>query len=396
MDNLSEEFFDFIKKNLNKDPLALRLKNSPDKFDFDLDLAILQIESRRKYAVKLKKFLDNPQFLFPDSISGEQSSHQAIANYHSSLVGTKQKILDISAGLGIDSLSIAKNGNEVTAIEINSDKANTLELNAFSLGLDNFKAVNIDSIEYLKTSPETFDIIFADPARRDTSNKKVYNLHDCAPDVLKYQDLLLEQAPRILIKASPLLDISQTIKDFPNIKSIKAVGVKGECKEMLIELERGYSGETQTEAVNLDNSGDVVSRFIHTFGHSGSPLTYISEEDLKEGSYILEPSAMIMKLAPWESIASSFNVRKFGKSTHLFLSEEKPADFPGRVSRFEKIIKKSDRKSLSGLPASVVSKNHPLSSEEIRKSLRLKEGNQNFIYAVRIGEKPLMFISRIL
>lgn len=384
------KFFDFIEKNKNADPYKLKLTKNLILKEFDLDFAIIQIESRKKSKGKLNNFINNSRFLFPDTISSEQASHQAIAKYHASLCEKNSSILDMSAGLGIDSLSFSQSGLDVTAIELDPIKAQVLDFNAKTLSAGNIKILNTDSIKYLLSSDSSFDIIFIDPSRRDTDNKRVYNLLDCSPNVVINQKLLMSHAEKILIKASPLLDITQTIRDFNNIASIRAVGVKGECKEILIELNKKPTQEIILEAINLDPTGEILNKF--TINNKPEEIIYL-KDDIYPGDFILEPSPMVMKLAPWSQICSIFNARKFGKSSHLFLSKDKPSSFPGRVTVLEKIIKKHDRKSIQGLPAIVVSKNYPLSADELRKELKIKEGEDNVIYASRINEKPIILLS---
>lgn len=391
------DFFDFIKQYSDQDPLKLRLALDKTSNSFDTELAITQIECRKKYNSKLKEILKEDKFLFPDSISGEQASHQAVAKYHASLVKNYTSVLDITAGLGIDSIYMAKAGANVTAIELNLQKAKILNYNAHILGLQNLKVTNDDSISFLKTTDEKFDLIFCDPARRDASNKRVYNLHDCSPDILENQNLLLSKAEKVIIKASPLLDISQTIKDFPKIESIQVIGVKGECKEVLITINEKFCGSNanhiKIESINLDIDGNVISFFSDYFNSEGEGISFASIEDIKPGYFILEPSAMIMKIAPWQKIASTFKAKKLGNSSHIFISQFLPESFPGRVTKIKEILKKDSRKTLVGFHATVVSRNYPLSSEQLRKSLRLKEGDQNFIYATRLKEKPMLILS---
>lgn len=426
----------FIHQNSDRDVNSLRLSMKKGHYDFDTELALTQIECRQKYRTKLHDFLENPDFLFPDTVSGEQASHQAVARYHASLAEGYSRILDMTAGLGIDAFSFAKTGAEVTAIELNPAKAEILKKNVTTLNLPNLTAINADSISYLKddferripsmegkpltTQSQDLErmtsgyksMIFIDPARRDATNKRVYNLRDCSPDVLENQELLLKFAEKVLIKASPLLDITQTIKDFPAISAIRTVGVKGECKEVLIELskvkpESGKPVMTEEEqetskeksgsgilleAINLDTDGRILSKF-QTRTSSSQTFNTLQSLPSNEPSYLLEPSAMVMKLAPWEEIGNRYNAEKLGKSSHLFITDTLPQEFPGRVTKILKVIKKQDRKSLAGLPASVISRNHPLKAEEIRKTFKLKEGDQYFIYATRIGDLPIIFLS---
>ena len=388
------DFYQFIESNRNQDPNALRLSAKRHDHAFDTDFAITQIEARKKFGTKFPEFLKCKKFLIPDLISGEQASHQAIATYHSRISTNSTKILDMTAGLGIDSLTFATR-SQVTAVELNPMKAEILKKNAEILGRGSLIVLNLDSIEYLKSTDQNFDLIFVDPSRRDTANKRVYNLRDCSPDVIGHQNLLISKASTVLIKASPLLDVSQTLKDFHNIKTIRAVGVKGECKELLIELDKqsDSSESVSFEAVNLDTEGNIISLFSTNSKDKERLCRFASLNDVSSPCYILEPSAMVMKFAPWNIISDKFKAKKFDKSSHLFLAQSLPKDFPGRVTKFKSVIKKQDRKSLEGFPASVVSKNHPMTSDEIRKSFRLKEGDDNFIYASRIEGKPILLLS---
>ncbi|MCH5229866.1 MAG: hypothetical protein J1F12_07745 [Muribaculaceae bacterium] len=307
----------------------------------------------------------------------------------------------MTAGLGIDAFTMAFNGNDVTAVELNPLKSKFLEYNAKVLGLQNFNVINADSLEVLKNSSEKFDVIFADPSRRNTENNRLYNLKDCIPDVISNQGLLLESANNVLIKASPLLDLSQTIRDFPTTTALYVVGVKGECKEILIYLNKKLFTEKASIdifSIDLNTEGEIINLFKterkkDSLINFPSEIPYINTNELTPGRFILEPSSLIMKIAPWKEICYKFKSKKFSPSSHLFLSDHKPDYFPGRVTRIEKLISKKDRKSFKGFPASVVSKNHPLSSEEIRKDWNLAEGNDFFIYASSIGKTKVFILT---
>lgn len=394
--HITDSLLDFVSEHAAADPYLLKLKLRPENYDFDLDFALLQIAARQKTRQKLASFISNPGFIFPDALSAEQASHQAVAHYHSLSVTEGSTLLDMSAGLGIDAMAAALAGASVTAVEINPDKAEALAYNARMLNLRDFKVVCDDSVRFLENLPGRFDIIYIDPARRDASHRRLYNFHDCSPDVIALAPLLLQKAHKIVIKGSPMLDITESLHDFHNIHSIKAIGVKGECKEILLQLSLSDSlgEEIQAEAINLDNEGNIISSFStllsRTKRKEPNLMPLITEEEIEPGHYLMEPSPMVMKLSPWRKLCEKFKARQLSPSSHLFLSEHYPGAFPGRVTRIERIIKKSDRKSLAQLPATVVSRNHPLSADEIRKSLKLREGDQNFIYASRIGAKPLM------
>ena len=393
--NLSPEFYNFIDENCNNDTVALRLKYHGRESSFNIDFAILQIECRKKTKTKLKDFINNPEFLFPDTLAAEQSSHQAIARYHAALSGKVTSLLDMTAGLGIDTLTLTSAARKIVAIDLDCHRIEILKHNAKSKAMCDLDAICGDSIEYLKNTDNTFDIIFVDPSRRDARSNRLYNLRDCCPDIIENRNLIYSHAKRVLVKASPMLDIHQTLIDLPDIISIKAVGVKGECKEILIDIlpRRCENSPVEMEAINLDSDGTITSSFRISTSDPEMPLIYAKESDILRGAYLLEPSAMVMKLSPWNAICHRFNAKKLGKSSHLFICRENPEGFPGRVTKIEKILKKKDLHDLEGMEATVVSRNHPLSAAVLRKELCLKEGEMNFIYATRSGDKPIFILS---
>lgn len=405
MTPFSDDFFDFIHSHANDDIDKLRLKFKYTDLTFNLDLALTQIEARKKYIGKIPYLNQNKRYIIPDNLAAQQASHQAVSSFHSSLIPEKSRVIDLTAGLGMDALSFCKKASMVFALEQNPLKAEILDYNSQLLNIRNIKILNKEAIEYLKNSNSKYDVIFVDPSRRDAMNNRVFNFSDCSPDVVMYQDLLLEKATKVVIKASPLIDISSVIKDFSNIHKIITVGVKGECKEVLVILDGNLDNKEfspiKFNAINLDNTGGIISNFSFDFNCGSSPFpssSFLSSplasiKDFHGDSYILEPSAIVMKFSPWNIIAEKFKAKKLSKSSHLFISEEKPENFPGRVTKFEKFLTKKDRKSLEGFPATVISKNFPESSDSLRKTLKLKEGDNHFIYATRVNNQPIMFLS---
>lgn len=418
MENLfsfNHDFFDFVDNNLFIEPNSLLLKYHNKDLGFDLSFAITQIESRKKTEKKLRSFIGHKEFLFPTLLSAEQASNEAVALFHSSLINDEKSVLDMTAGLGIDAMTFATSGNKVTACEIDPLKARILEHNVKVMGIPGLKVMAVNSVDWLNNSQSHFDLIFIDPARRTGDNKRAYNLHDCMPDIIEIEDSILRHCDRLLIKASPLLDISQTIKDIRNATSIRAICVNGECKEILIEargsemdLDRydtnhlydkanDIAAKILKEAVDLSDTGEIKSKFSY-LEHSlesdkENLINYASHQDIKPGCYLYEPNAALMKLSPWKELCKRFeSLKKLAPSTHLFVSDRYYADFPGRKLRIVKILEKKDRKTLKGFPANVVVRNYPLSATELRKQLGVKEGTDNFIYGTRL-KNPILILA---
>lgn len=426
---LNEDFFSFISNHLYDDPVKLRLNMHRKELSFDVSFALTQIESRKKTAKKLKHFIAEDKFLFPTTLSAEQASHQAVAKYHAMLIsGIKGfgiihetvidsdlnnfpedpgvlnsgphngSLLDMTAGLGIDAMTMSDNANETIAIELDTLKADILKYNSSLLGKKNITVVNDDSVEWINRFSGFFDTIFIDPARRKEDNSRVYNFHDCIPDILNLQDSLLSRCSRLLIKASPLLDVTQTLKDIRDVKAIRAVCVQGECKEILIEAS-ALPGQLLYEAVDLNEEGEIKSLFrFKKIGDESalSANSFARKEDIEPGNYLYEPNAAVMKLAPWPELGRRFpGIRKLALSSHLFISSELFRDFPGRVLKIEKLIEKKDLKALKGLPVNVAIRNYPLSAVELRKKLGVKEGTDLFLYGTTLFKPSLILAKKI-
>ena len=263
---ISEKTLRFIEEHANDDTVAIRLKyHGKIKKDDDLsiDFALLQIEARKKCRKKIPSFIENRLFMFPDAISAEQASNETVARYHASLIPSGSSLLDLTAGLGIDDLTFSDKGISVTACEIDSLKSEVLVHNSKVLGLDgHLRVINTDSMMFAENSKDRYDVVFVDPARRSESGKRVHALSDCKPDIFKGMSTIMKLTDRILVKSSPLLDMTLIEETIENLSHIHIVCFKGECKEVLIEIEcdKRYSGIT---VVDLDTEGIISSFDCH-------------------------------------------------------------------------------------------------------------------------------------
>src|SRR5690606_36594171 len=105
-------------------------------------------------------------------------------------------------------------------------------------------------------------------------------LEDCEPDILRWQGDIYERSQHVLIKTSPLLDISLSLSQLKHIKEVHIVCIKNECKELIFNGERGFSGMPAIYAVELDSrQRSAFSFFEHEERDAplliGDPLTYL-------------------------------------------------------------------------------------------------------------------------
>jgi len=397
----TQEFHEFIKNHALEDVQRLYMSVHGKEYGFDTGYAICQIECRRKTSRKLSKWLREERFLFPCSEVAEQSTHQCVASYHAMLAGSGKKILDITAGLGIDAFTMAEAGNKVTAYELDSGRAKTLRHNAEILSLD-VEVREGDSIKYLATQ-QKYDIIFADPARRDADRNRLYFLRDCLPDIVTNLPILAAHASCIMIKASPIVDLNNALKELGCVTEIHIVCVKGECKEVLLccaskKRESSRTGkksvagndDVKVTVVDLEETEDASvqfrSRFDMMMEESANPQTYADIADMRPGSYLYDPNAGVHKLNCGEKLCAAYNgLKKLAPNTDLYVSEKLHEGFPGRIFRIVGLPGRKELKEMKGEACEVAVRNYTLRAEELRRKVGLKSGGDKFLFGCKVG-----------
>lgn len=426
---MNEERRKFIYEHGKENVAALKLKYGSKELPFDLDEALLQIECRRKYADKLGSFVSYNEFVFPTRLAAEQASDQRVAAYHSKLAEelltnmqkgntdepfAQSSFLDMTAGLGIDAMTLANKGMRGIAVDIEKIKTDALEHNTSVLGLDNLKVICADSIEWLTASPHNFDLIFIDPARRDADNKRLYSLADCRPDVTRIIGLLTSHARLVMIKGSPLLDVTQVMRELPQTVRIDIVSVKGECKETLIICAEKSDGNSSislsdTSSISVSNNSSLPLNSNSTISincvdiddegirkisipysdlSKRAPVVCSSELLLNPYRYIYQPSASIMKVnAGFYLCNRCHGLLKGAENTNLYFSEVFIADFPGRTLRINTIIDRKTRNAIKGVARNIVSRNYPLTPAEIERKYKVKgdASDRDFLIGCRVG-----------
>lgn len=397
MTEFADNYWTFISEHLHDDPAQLMLRYAGKLTDFDVASAVTQIECRRRTAGKLPTFNSLNRFYYPSRLSAEQSSNEEISRYHASLVERGASVADLTAGLGIDAMTMAVVAESVDAYEMNQVTNAALRHNSQEAGLDNFHVMEAgDSIEMLGNSSRYYDLIFIDPARRGGSSERTYAFKDCTPDVVSHLELLKSRCRRLIIKASPMLDLQECARQLPGARRITAVSRRGECKEVLIEVESTYHGVPEYDAVNIATSGEYV-RYKALAGCGAELLAHAGE--VAAGKYIYEPNASVMKLGSLAGLTHHYpTLRKLDVNTNVYVSDEMLADFPGRRLAIECVTSLTDKKlrSLKGSKINVVSRNFRQSAESVRKRLGVKDGGDDFLYAVTISGKPVVLLCKPL
>jgi 16S rRNA G966 N2-methylase RsmD len=278
----------FIQDHLNDDPVSLLLKS--DRFPgIPLKEAVIQIKARQNLKQKLPEWVADKNIIFPPALSQEQSSSQKAAEYKASLISGKQ-LLDLTGGAGVDTYYLSKSFTEVTYVEPNQDLFEISRHNLTYLGASNINFFKGKAEEFLLTFAGKADWIYVDPDRRSGQQKKLFLLSDCEPDVIKLLPQLLEAGRKILIKTSPLLDISQAIDGLKYVKNVHVVAVNNEVKEVLYLLDE----EKPTEiTITTSNLLDQNNSQLFTFFNSQEQMAEVNFT--LPLNYLYEPNAAILK-----------------------------------------------------------------------------------------------------
>ncbi len=356
--------------------------------------AITQIECRQKAASKIKNLLSNEAFMFPHRLSAEQCTAQIVADFHSDLATFADTVLDMTAGLGVDALTQARH-RKVTAIDINHNAAHSLIHNAAILGLnDSIDVLCCNSVEWIRNnSHREFDLVFIDPARRDSSGGRLKALKDCEPDVTDILPDMLRIGRKIFIKASPMLDVDQTIRDintatkpFGSVNQIYSVGTSTECKEILAVVDRDMHAKPQITAVTLFND----RRLTYTAEDTTSPSL---ASTINEDMWLYEPYPAAMKIANTLSFGPTLS--RLDKDTHLYISENYEDGYPCKAMKILRVLPFNDKNTKAmgrEFPiANVAARNFTLSAPELSKRLKVKDGGTVKIFGVKaLGRNMLI------
>ena len=340
----------------------------------------------------------------------------------------KGRIADLTGGLGVDCWAFSKMAGEVLYNEMNPELAAAARHNFKALGATNIFIKNQEATtESLKDILGDFrpDVIFLDPARRGSTGKKVFLLEDCSPDVLKMLPELFEASRFVLLKLSPMADITMAVERLDStyeeylekasgqgwngqwVREVHVVASGGECKELLILLDREWSGG-----------------YSLTCREDGKTLTFTSQEiaeakatlpDSTFARIIFEPGKSLTKAGVSNAICERFGLVKLARFTHLYtisepLSESEleqriaPLRDFGKVFLVKEILPltKASMKDVGRrYPHSEVSaKNIPMSSDELRARLKVKSGDDAHIFGARIetpyNEDNYLIVTKII
>ncbi|MEE0148162.1 MAG: SAM-dependent methyltransferase [Segatella copri] len=404
--------------------------------EVDMPFALDQIRGRKIARVKLPRWASLEGIIYPPHISMEQCSSESTALYKAELAarllglpasssGTEMKaeneieFVDLTGGFGVDfSYIAARLGVKSMYVERQVHLCEAAKDNFGRLGMKNAIVKNGDGIEVLHSfHPKkkdaasaddslgiTYDqprsllktnlglkIIFIDPARRDDAGNKVVSLKDCTPDVTVLQEEMLSKADYVIIKLSPMLDWHRAISELSHVREVHIISVNNECKELLLVLSARNMGEN----LRIYCINDAQSFVCDELDMESSSVK-IAPSTLEEMQYLYEPNASLMKAGCFGVLSGRYDARMLSKNSHLFVSREPIAAFPGRSFRIIAVSsfnKKELKRHLAGITkANIATRNFPLSVAELRKRLKLKDGGETYIFATTLSDESHVLV----
>lgn len=353
---------------------------------------------KKKALEKMGEKFSHPDFAVADSSVVEQASSFPTAQYLSSLVPETKVLADLTAGLGVNSLFFSLNAGMVYSIECDRHRAEAFADNVKKLGIDNVEVINEDCIKWLESTNLNPDIVFVDPARRNVNHDRFYSLEQSSPDVREIIPLIKTRSKRLLVKASPLLDLSAAARTLPGVTGFHILEFNREVKELIIDMnpsDESFAEDYFIQCVRLkkDSEPEIIEFNCKVAdGKETEGLFIGSEDELGEYRFILEPSPSIMKSGCFSLLAERFpGIKLMSPNTHLFLSKELYRDFPGRKFEITGAVNSGDLKKMKGEKYNVISRNHPAKASDIVSRYRLQPSEDRFLIACKLGNDKKIY-----
>ena len=377
--------------------LALQRKRFAHLSDEEWRWMLQQVEGRQRTHDKLPTFAQIEDWWYPVRLSCEQCSSEATARYKAAIIrqlGEKQDILiDLTGGYGVDTYFLSEQTAQAHYVERNEELCRIAQHN-FQIANKPIHVHNTSAEDFLaqysmagsvSSDVKKEVVVYLDPARRDAHGGKVFRIEDCEPNVIKILSSLRAISNTILIKFSPMLDITSALQSLGNEWDVHVVALHNEVKEIIF-----VTGNNRIHAVNILHEGN--DQFSFTRSEEKSALCAMADCICE---YIYEPNAAIIKAGAFRLVSERYQLHKLDHNTHLYTADQLIEDFPGRVWKViaQPIKNQRDIAALGIQRAAILTRNYPLTPEELRKKFKVQESDSHFLIGARIATKPTLILA---
>ena len=358
----TEEFRQSVLRNIGRDPLMVAL----DKHVDNASLVATQVKYLQRAKHKLPRLYEAGCIIPPRAF--EQSSSEESAGVKAISGGS---LLDLTCGLGIDTISFSERFDRVVALERDEVLARVVRYNLGLLGIKNVEVVTTAAEDYLSRCREHFDWIFVDPDRRSAEGKKMVRMEDCSPNVLEQMPHIERVADRLGVKLSPLFDVEEARRLFP-CSEVEVVSIAGECKELNV-----YT-KAQTEMLRIVIAGVGVWEYdfeATTAQPTAAPL------DVEGARYLIIPDVAMQK--------GRVAVAEFGRYAQIWsnngyafagvLPEGKLPAKIYEIERIERYNPKQLKREFKGVGVEILKRDTQLSVDAVRKATGMRAGSERMI-----------------
>ena len=399
---------EFISLHREEDVRRLALTRAPE--GVDVKWCLQQIEGWQIARRKLPSWAAIEGIWYPVRLSMEQCSSEETARYKRSIVERlipkeRMSMVDLTGGLGVDFSQLAPLFREATYVEIQPQLIELAQHNFPLLGIRD--ATCTDSSSFLDEPsvglrPSDYftlhaSLFFIDPARRDGVGRKTVSIQDCTPNLLEIQDKLLAKAQWVMVKLSPMLDITQALRELHCVREVHVVSVLGECKELLMVMKAGVEGPVTMHCVNLGTDDDEITITLPASNLCSSAIEpkvilnkALGSNESNLMPFLYEPNASILKAGACDVLTKKYPIAKLHARSNLFVSEQLITHFPGRRFRIVGVsdFSKKNLKALIGDldKANLTIRNFPTNVEKLRRQLRLSEGGDTYLFATTLND----------
>ena len=377
--------------------LALQRKRYAHLSDEEWRWMLQQVEGHQRTHDKLPTFAQIEDWWYPIRLSCEQCSSEATARYKTAIIrqlGEKQDILiDLTGGYGVDTYFLSEQTTQAHYVERNEELCRIAQHN-FQIANKPIHVHNTSAEDFLaqysmagsvSSDVKKEVVVYLDPARRDAHGGKVFRIEDCEPNIIKILPSLRAISNTILIKFSPMLDITSALQSLGNEWDVHVVALHNEVKEIIF-----VTGNNRIHAVNILHEGN--DQFSFTRSEEKSALCAMADCICE---YIYEPNAAIIKAGAFRLVAERFQLHKLDHNTHLYTADQLTENFPGRVWKViaQPIKNQRDIAALGIQRAAILTRNYPLTPEELRKKFKVQESDSHFLIGARIATKPTLILA---
>lgn len=399
-----EEFYRIVTPEVQRiiseykgcDPVKLALKLTGHD-EWPTRAIVEQVSCCRKAAHKIPKWLERGVLL--DETALQQASGETTAQYKAGLIDCKGRTaIDITGGLGVDAAALSGNFDRFYYVDLNPVMCLMARYNFDRLGLSNISITNGDALQILNDFPDGyFDLIYADPSRRSLGRRTI-NLQNSKPDISVNLGLLKSKTKNILLKLSPMMDITDAVRLLEDISFIDVLSFENECKEVLVMMNTVSKGSTDSvtiKATRLNSRGEIDYQL------KGSVCEDLTSGTRPVGDYLCLPDPAIVKAGLVDRLCLDMKLFRIHSSVTYLTTDKFIRSFPGKIYRTVGVMPVNNKKVSSYLKAhqitkaNIATRGFPGTSDLLYKRLKIKHGGDDFLFFTRDANDQYIMIHSV-